>query len=86
MLIGATHLGALEPLDVEDREQLLKEKAVSHDMPLCAALYNENFNQVTIRILHCCCCCCGGSGGGNGGSLLLADNDIVIMSTKVCEL
>ena len=46
VLIGATQLGALEPLDVDDREQLLKEKAISHEMPLCAALYNENFNQV----------------------------------------
>ena len=46
VLIGATHLGAMEPLVVEDREQYAIERAFSHDMPLCAALYNENFNQV----------------------------------------
>lgn len=49
VLIGATQLGALEPLDVDDREQLMKEKAISHEMPLCAALYNENFDQVSSR-------------------------------------
>lgn len=66
VLIGATQLGALEPLDVDDREQLLKEKALSHEMPLCSALYNENFNQV--RANDSCSTETHSSVGGSGGS------------------
>ena len=49
VLIGTTHLGALEPL--VDDDQFAGDRVVSHDRPLCAALYNHNFNQVNNTLV-----------------------------------
>ncbi len=47
VLIGSTHLGALQTSTDDDYEQDLQiDRNVTHDHPLCAALYNHNFNQV----------------------------------------
>lgn len=45
LLVGANQLGALEP-SLSDEQLGGKGDIVSHEKPLCAALYNENFNQV----------------------------------------
>ena len=47
LLVGSSQLGALEP-NLDDEQLNMRGEVVSHEKPICAALYNENFNQVLL--------------------------------------
>ena len=50
-MVGTNQLGALEP-SLEDEPLSGRVEVMSHEKPLCAALYNENFNQVYTLLMN----------------------------------
>lgn len=52
VMVATGNLGVLEPSsDYHDR--YVCDRAFSHNRPLCGALYNDTFDQVGEKNLHC---------------------------------
>ena len=47
VMVGTGNLGVLEP-SCDYHDKFVCDRATSHSRPLCAALYNEVFDQVYI--------------------------------------